>query len=153
MTPRLFGAKLQILSNVSQFPLIFLHLGQFTCIRIFFESATFSFRIRLPSTRIRCIRHKNPQLFDSTLQRGNFWIRYESRIAWTLNPENVQWIIKTVPTVMLGILSTRTGEEDDALPEVKSRISIAVRMRIGCIIPSCPRLRREVRSFDVVHRT
>ena len=53
----------------------------------------------------------------------------------------------------LGTLSARTGEEDDALLEVKSRISIAVRMRIGCIIPSCPRLRREVRSFDVVHRT
>ena len=53
----------------------------------------------------------------------------------------------------LGTLSTRTGEEDDALLEVKSRISIAVRLRIGCIIPSCPRLRREVRSFDVVHRT
>ena len=82
---------------------IFLHLGQFTRIRIFFESATFSFRIRLPSTRIRCIRHTNPQLFDSTLQRGNLWIRYESRIAWTLNPENVQWIFKTVPTVMLSL--------------------------------------------------
>ena len=55
------------------------------------------------------------------------------------------------PILLIGTLSTRTGEEDDAIPEVKSRISIAVRMRIGCIIPSCPRLRREVRSFDVVH--
>ena len=41
---------------------------------------------------------------------------------------------------LLGTLSTRTGKEDDALPEVESRISIAVRMRIGCIIPSCPLL-------------
>ena len=30
-----------------------------------FESATFSFRIRLPSTRIRCILHTNPHLFES----------------------------------------------------------------------------------------
>ena len=37
-----------------------------------FESATFSFRIRLPSTRIRCIRHTNPQLSESALQNGNF---------------------------------------------------------------------------------
>ena len=35
---------------------------------------------------------------------------------------------------MLGTLSTRTGEEDDALPEVKSRISIAVRMRMRVIL-------------------
>ena len=46
--------------------------------------------------------------------------------------------------LLLGTLSTRTGEEEDALPEVKSRISIAVRMRRGCIIPSCPLLRPEV---------
>ena len=58
-----------------------------------------------------------------------------------------------VCTFKIGTLSTRTGVEDDALLEVKSRISIAVSMRIGCIIPSCPRLRREGRSFDVVHRT
>ena len=65
--------------------------------------------------------------------------------SWTL--------LKSSLILAIGTLSTRTGEEDDALLEVKSRISIAVRMRIGCIIPSCPRLRREVRSFDVVHRT
>ena len=52
-----------------------------------FESATFSLRIRLPSTRIRWIRHMNPQLFKSALQSGTFWIRYESRIVWTLNPD------------------------------------------------------------------
>ena len=51
------------------------------------ESATFSFRIRLPSTRIRWVRHTNPQLFESALQRGNFWIRHESEIVWTLNPD------------------------------------------------------------------
>ena len=51
-----------------------------------FDSAAFSFRIRLPSTRIRCIPHANPQLFESALQRGNFWIGYESRIVWTLKP-------------------------------------------------------------------
>ena len=51
------------------------------------ESATFSFRIRLPSTRIRWFRHTNPQLFESALQRGNFWIRHESEIVWTLNPD------------------------------------------------------------------
>ena len=51
-----------------------------------FKSATFSFRIRLPSTRIRWIRHTQPQLFKSAFQSENFWIRYESGIVWTLNP-------------------------------------------------------------------
>ena len=45
-----------------------------------FESATFSLRIRLPSTHIRCIRHTNPQLFESALQierkyLNTLWIR------------------------------------------------------------------------------
>ena len=51
-----------------------------------FESATFSFRVRLPSTRIRWIRRTQPQLFKSAFQSENFWIRYESGIVWTLNP-------------------------------------------------------------------
>ena len=42
-------------------------------------------QIRLPTTRIRWISKTNPQLFESALQSGNFWIRYESRIAWMLN--------------------------------------------------------------------
>ena len=51
-----------------------------------FESATFSLRIRLPSTRIRWIQQQtNPQLSESALQRGNFWIRYNSGIVWTLS--------------------------------------------------------------------
>ena len=49
-----------------------------------FKSAIFSFRFWLSSTRIRWIRHTNPQLFEFVLQNGNFWIRYESRIKWTL---------------------------------------------------------------------
>ena len=53
----------------------------------FHESATFPLRIRLPSTRIRWIRHTNLQLFEPALQSGNFWIRYESGIVWTLNPD------------------------------------------------------------------
>ena len=53
----------------------------------FLESTTFSLRIRLPSTRIRWIRHTNPQLFLFALQGGNFWIRYESEIVGTLNPD------------------------------------------------------------------
>ena len=32
-----------------------------------FKSATFSFRIQLPSTRIRCMRQQSPQLFESAL--------------------------------------------------------------------------------------
>ena len=43
--------------------------------------------IRLPSTRIRCIQHTNPQLHESALQSGNFWINYESGIVWMLNPD------------------------------------------------------------------
>ena len=46
-----------------------------------FESATYPFLIRLPSTCLRWIRHTNPQLFESALQSGNFWIRYESGIV------------------------------------------------------------------------
>ena len=33
------------------------------------------------------VPHTNPQLFGSALQSGNFWIRYESRIVLTLNPD------------------------------------------------------------------
>ena len=55
-----------------------------------FESATFSLRIRLPSTRIWCIRHTNPQVFESALQSGNFL--------------NTPRILKTVPSRMLSLL-------------------------------------------------
>ena len=44
-------------------------------------------RFRLPSTRIRLVRHTNPQLFESAPQRGNFWMSYESGIVWTVNPD------------------------------------------------------------------
>ena len=44
-----------------------------------FESATFSFRIRLPPTRIRPVSPaQNPKLFQSALQNENFGIRYVS---------------------------------------------------------------------------
>ena len=36
-------------------------------------------------TRIRWIRHTNPQLSESALQRGNFWMSYKSGIMWTLS--------------------------------------------------------------------
>ena len=53
---------------------------------IFETGATFSFRVRPPSTRIRCTRHTNPQLFKSVLRGGNFFkIRYEFGIVWLLN--------------------------------------------------------------------
>ena len=49
-----------------------------------FESATFSFRIRFPSTRIRWIRQMNPQFLKASLQSGDFWTRYESGIvSWS----------------------------------------------------------------------
>ena len=31
------------------------------------------------------MRHTNPQLSESALQRGNFWMSYESGIMWTLS--------------------------------------------------------------------
>ena len=40
-----------------------------------------------PSTCNRWIRHTNLQLFEFALQSRNFWIRYESGIEWTLNPD------------------------------------------------------------------
>ena len=48
-----------------------------------FESATFSFQIRLPSTRNWLIRHANP------LSRVEifFMIRFESGIVCTVNPD------------------------------------------------------------------
>ena len=52
-----------------------------------FESTTFFFWIRLPSARIRWNQHTNPQLSESALQGRNFWIRYESGIVRTLNPD------------------------------------------------------------------
>ena len=52
-----------------------------------FESATFSFRVQLQSTRIRWIWHTNPLHFESALQSRNFWIRYESGIVRTLNSD------------------------------------------------------------------
>ena len=52
-----------------------------------FKSPIFSFRVRLPSTHIRWIRHRNLQLFESALQSRNVWIRYEPKIVWTLNPD------------------------------------------------------------------
>ena len=53
----------------------------------YFWIRKFPFRVRLPSTCIRWIRQTNPQLFESALKGGNFWIRYESGIVWTLNPD------------------------------------------------------------------
>ena len=47
------------------------------------ECATFSFQVRLPSTRLRWIRHRK-WFFESALQSGNFWIRYEPGMLWTL---------------------------------------------------------------------
>ena len=40
-----------------------------------------------PSTCNRWIWHTNLQLFEFALQSRNFWIRYESGIEWTLNPD------------------------------------------------------------------
>ena len=57
-------------------------LGTVHTYRDIFESATFSFRIRLPSTHIRRIRWQIRN-FLYTLSR----IRYESGTVWTLNPE------------------------------------------------------------------
>ena len=53
----------------------------------YFLIPNFFFADSTPSTRIRWIQHKNPQLFESALQSGNFLIRYEPGIVWTLNPE------------------------------------------------------------------
>ena len=65
-----------------------LNIPSLKCLmQCFYESATFSLQIRLPSIRIRWIRHTNPHLFEPALQSGNFWIRYESGIVWKLNPD------------------------------------------------------------------
>ena len=55
-------------------------------------------RIRLPSTRIRCIQQTNPPLFESSLQSGDFLIPYVSRNVLTdrLVLYREYWIFKTV---------------------------------------------------------
>ena len=47
----------------------------------FLESATFSFRIRLSSTRIRLNTPANPERFESAIESGTIWIRNESDTA------------------------------------------------------------------------
>ena len=53
----------------------------------YFWIRNFFFPIRLLSSRIRWTRYMNPQLFESTFQRGNFWIATNPEIVWTLNPD------------------------------------------------------------------
>jgi len=48
-----------------------------------FENATFSLRIRLPSTRIRWKRSIKTELFENALQSGTFWKRCFRVYAWT----------------------------------------------------------------------
>ena len=83
-----------------------------------FESLPFSFRIRLPSTSIRWIRHTNPQLFESILQTGFFlntlgirnrvdaksgYIVIFFLIQWRhkIEPSSLPWIFKTAPCELL----------------------------------------------------
>ena len=63
--------------------------------------------MRLQFTRIRWIRHTNPQRFESALQSGNFWTRYESGIVRTLNPDFFRWRNKMEPSSLPWILSSR----------------------------------------------
>ena len=67
-----------------------------------FESATFSFRIRLPSTRIRWIRHTNPQRFESALNS-------QSGIMWTPNADIFHYPVrnKSKPSSLPWILYSR----------------------------------------------
>ena len=69
-----------------------------------FQSAIFSFRMWLSSTRIRWIRHTNPQLFESALQNGNFWIRYESGIAKVSCTVNIVFKMATLTHAQYPIL-------------------------------------------------
>ena len=74
----------EVIHIVVLHPLILGHVYTYPDI---FESASFSFRIWLPSASIRWIRHTKTQLFESALQHSNFWVRYESRMLCTINPE------------------------------------------------------------------
>ena len=59
-----------------------------TRIPIFFNPQLFLCVFGFPATtRIGWTWKTNPQLFESALQSGNFLIRYESGIAWILNPD------------------------------------------------------------------
>ena len=48
-----------------------------------FKNATFSLRIRLPSTRIRWKRSMKTKLFENALQSGTFWKRCFPVYVWT----------------------------------------------------------------------
>ena len=52
----------------------------------------------------------NPHLFESALQSGSFWIRSESGIVWTLNPDIIffiRWRNKIEPSSLPWILYSR----------------------------------------------
>ena len=93
------------------------------------------FRIRLPQTRIRWIRHTNLQLFESALQSGNFCTRYQSRIARTLNLDIlfIRWRSKIEPSSLPWILYSRWQPRSQVLSkQSKMQISRALRRMLCC---------------------
>ena len=62
---------------------LYLVLGPVNTYPFSFENATFSLRIRLPSTRIRWKRSMKREFFENTLQSGTFWKRCFPVYVWT----------------------------------------------------------------------
>ena len=61
----------------------------------------------------------NPQLFESALQSGNFWIRYESGFVWILDPDFflIPWRNKIIePSSLPWILHSRWQSRSTFLP-------------------------------------
>ena len=89
-----------------------------------FESATFSFRIRLSSTRIRCNWKSNLQLFKSALQSGNYWIRYVSENVWTLNPDTFFYPLTSQDRAQFFTVNIQHGPRKEKFAD--SKISLYV---------------------------
>ena len=72
------------------------------------DTATVSFRIRLPFTRIQWIRHTNQHLFNPLSRVENFECAVKSGIVWTLNPDIfIGWRNNIEPSSLSWILYSR----------------------------------------------
>ena len=71
-----------------------------------------------------------PFWIRSSLERGNFWIRYESGIVWTLNPGIfIRWRNKIEPSSLPWILYSRQSKMQisRALPALYDLCSVAMK--------------------------
>ena len=73
-------------------------------------------------------RHTNPQLFESALQSGNYWIRSEFGNLWTLNPEFfTRWRKKIGPSSLQW-----KAEQDANFARFKTHALLPIFPEVSC---------------------